>query len=907
VFNLAQTFLVDASAVKGATQVSITKVDLFFRTKPKETGNKSGIVGPGVEVTIAPCIFGIPVIPDIEVAGDYVTSRKAWSEITPSADASSATSFQFAFPAVVATGFEYAILVKYDGDEDFILWSSHQGDKLVGTTTISPGPSGKYVGNYYTYISPLASGTSTNAAANAIAATANNSALLQTTTNPGPGQTIADYSYLVNAWKPLKDTDLKFKVYVARYSHNGIPLLANTSFTQNGAANGVLGSELVPTLLSNNIVQFPSPSLTKEYVVFDTKLSNFNDLRWGMCAFQNTVSYPGGSATPLTVSVGFNTFSVNANGSFLYSNGTTFAAAGGFNNLYTGTGNEYIVIKSGNSVSVRVVTGIVSNTCITIDQPCDFTNTAAYFIKSPVGQIVNMQRAYTFGKSENILIIDNTNANTDCRFVNNCIESVTISANGSGYSNSDYVVFSGFENVTAEVQGGYSATANIVTDGNGAITAVYLSNIGCGFVNTSWITGANVVINNSSAQPSSGTTANLIANVGTTILVDKCPNTYFKGCRIVNLQTNHITPTLGLSVPLGSNFTTTHRTLFYTIDSANTFSGKAYYVNATPSATDASVKNYLPHYFDANARPILASRSNEFIIRYANNGVANTSIIGRTFSNGAVYLFNVSSNSDYMSPLAATGPILASYGKYIINNDYTNEHTNYGNAYAKHVTTKVNFNNDRFAEDNLLYLTAYRPLGTDLKAYVRIHNSNDPEAFDDKDWTMLEQIDGIDVYSSTDDPSDFVELTYNFQAYPNNTILTGTVNVASISVTNVSGANTTFDVDLAANDLVLIYQPLFPNNYVVSVVNNVVNSTLISIRKPVANNGLVGPGLAIAKINYPHQAFNNQLNSNVVRYYSTSIVEYDTYDTFQIKIIFLSNNDYIVPKFDDVRGLGVTA
>ena len=46
--------------------------------------------------------------------------------------------------------------------------------------------------------------------------------------------------------------------------------------------------------------------------------------------------------------------------------------------------------------------------------------------------------------------------------------------------------------------------------------------------------------------------------------------------------------------------------------------------------------------------------------------------------------------------------------------------------------------NNKFAEDLLVFLTAYRPANTDIKVFARIHNSDDPEAFDDKDWTMLE-------------------------------------------------------------------------------------------------------------------------------------------------------------------------
>jgi hypothetical protein len=37
------------------------------------------------------------------------------------------------------------------------------------------------------------------------------------------------------------------------------------------------------------------------------------------------------------------------------------------------------------------------------------------------------------------------------------------------------------------------------------------------------------------------------------------------------------------------------------------------------------------------------------------------------------------------------------------------------------------------------------------------------------------------------------------------------------------------------------------------------------------------------------------------------MIEYDGYDTFQIKVILLSDNQYVVPKVDDVRAIGVSS
>ena len=64
-FNFIQTFYLDSTAVKGAQEAAISKVNIYFRAKPKRRANKSGILDPGVEISIVPCINGIPVINEV--------------------------------------------------------------------------------------------------------------------------------------------------------------------------------------------------------------------------------------------------------------------------------------------------------------------------------------------------------------------------------------------------------------------------------------------------------------------------------------------------------------------------------------------------------------------------------------------------------------------------------------------------------------------------------------------------------------------------------------------------------------------------------------------------------------------------------------------------------------------------
>ena len=79
---------------------------------------------------------------------------------------------------------------------------------------------------------------------------------------------------------------------------------------------------------------------------------------------------------------------------------------------------------------------------------------------------------------------------------------------------------------------------------------------------------------------------------------------------------------------------------------------------------------------DLTIHPILPSRSNQFIIRYANGSSTNTDIIGTDYSNAAVLLFDLSSNSEFNAPFFDPDIVHTHYSKYIVNNDYSKEETN---------------------------------------------------------------------------------------------------------------------------------------------------------------------------------------------------------------------------------------
>jgi hypothetical protein len=93
----------------------------------------------------------------------------------------------------------------------------------------------------------------------------------------------------------------------------------------------------------------------------------------------------------------------------------------------------------------------------------------------------------------------------------------------------------------------------------------------------------------------------------------------------------------------------------------------------------------------------------------------------------------------------------------------------------------------------------------------------------------------------------------------------------------------------------------------VAVVGSISNNTSLTLTSQVSNNGLVGTGFKIDRLKYPYQAYNDILNSNVVAYWNSDMARFDTYDSYQIKVVFISDNDKIVPKMADLRCLATSA
>ena len=118
----------------------------------------------------------------------------------------------------------------------------------------------------------------------------------------------------------------------------------------------------------------------------------------------------------------------------------------------------------------------------------------------------------------------------------------------------------------------------------------------------------------------------------------------------------------------------------------------------------------------------------------------------------------------YISPIVdlsrATNIVLGN----IINNDATDEHKEVGSAAARYLGRPVTLADGQDAEDLRVLVTAYKPQGTDVKVYARIHNPEDSEGIDLKDYTPLTQLTAANTYSDSVDDGDYKEFEFGFSA-----------------------------------------------------------------------------------------------------------------------------------------------
>lgn len=281
------------------------------------------------------------------------------------------------------------------------------------------------------------------------------------------------------------------------------------------------------------------------------------------------------------------------------------------------------------------------------------------------------------------------------------------------------------------------------------------------------------------------------------------------------------------------------------------------------------------------------------VVKSKTNEISGSTIT-KSFT-GSIQLSTAYTDS---SPIVDINPSSIIFNNYNINNDSTDEYTRYGNATCKYISKRLVLADGLDAEDLRVYVTAYKPTGTEVEIYAKVLNSSDGSSFDDKNWSKLDQVTAAGVYSSVLDETDVREFEYTFKRTPTSTVLAG--KGTSYSNSTVTGSSTSFDTDLVAGDIVKIVNTSSTTDYDIIPVSAVTNATSIVLS---SNVSFTGSGLTVEKVTRPEEAFKYSRNSGIVRYFDASQAAYDSYKYLAIKIVLKSSTTYLVPKLDDVRAI----
>jgi len=268
-----------------------------------------------------------------------------------------------------------------------------------------------------------------------------------------------------------------------------------------------------------------------------------------------------------------------------------------------------------------------------------------------------------------------------------------------------------------------------------------------------------------------------------------------------------------------------------------------------------------------------------------------------------------SSDNPFTSPYVSENNLDFTSYEYKINNSSNNESFANGSAFTRYVSKSVVLDNDQIAEDLIVYLSAFKPSGTDVEVYVKVLSEEDNEFITDKNWTkmVLDVPSGGVVNSIDSNPNDFIELKYNIPPFhAGTTVASGTFSVSS--ATNViTSTSTTVNTSIIPGDLVRVYNPTFPDTYFLDIVT-ASNTTTLTVSETVSNNDLVGAGLLIDVIRTDkNSAYLDNQNFNIVRYLNSSSAKYDGFKSFAVKIVLLANNYYLVPRVSEYRAIALSA
>lgn len=846
--SIIQTFFIDKNAVNDAASVNLTSIDLYFKYKPLATNNASGIVNPGVSIFICNVDVGVPT-PSIKKPDSIV--RLPYDIIVPSSDASVATKFNFTTPIPVDTGNYYGIVIMFE-DNGYELWHSRHGDRLVGTNIPSPGPAGKYKGNFFEYTDP---------------------------TNP----------------VPLLGYDLKFGVTIARYTSNTINVQVtndNFEFLDINTSKNFIGGDIVFKDVGGGNTTFYRPgtiniSNTNSFIVgngtnfisdltANTKIiiHDVNDINYNSNVCIRTVSY-----------VANNTY-LNLDFPPTFNNSAARYKISPLGTVYSFDGiNQNIILKSSTSSNVDFFT----NSCVNYVTTSGTSGWVQNDIINIGGDIsANLVVEQVSGGSISKINIINPGHNIN-------VSSITIPGGRSGtitpvlgsrivseitksIANVKNVNNYRVDQFDSEILAAIPADCKITGSYVFSNTEYYVSNTNKKNLN---IVGLNS-INNYQAVVASRTNellnpTNLSNPDSKSSIIDikletnknpvttnifSSPHVYEEKIDLFTLRNVINNDITNEDLPQGGNARCKH--ISTKISFANNILAEDLVVYITawkPLGTNINIysKFYNPSdsdsFDDKNWTPLeqTSPQTNIFSNKSNNNDLIE-------------YIFSVSK----VPKVKYTTVGVVTSGTGISNTTFIGANTKFddqllpGTVTVSKQTTEIVGLGTNFLTGKQLVPGGY----IDIVSTGGIVNTRK-------------------IVNIVSDTSMFVETHFDFSE-------------GGIQVANPNR--------LIPGDFIRIYDQNFNNNFICKVAT-VTSNTNIDIDQPLIdsnlNNGV--SGIKIDKLFFDRTGWKNEQNSNIVRYYNSSDSMFDGFNSFAIKIVLTAENSNIAPEISDIRAIGVSS
>lgn len=310
----------------------------------------------------------------------------------------------------------------------------------------------------------------------------------------------------------------------------------------------------------------------------------------------------------------------------------------------------------------------------------------------------------------------------------------------------------------------------------------------------------------------------------------------------------------------------------------------------------ASMQMIDPSYINRGVLPIKFNDTNylnayEAVVASRSNEIA--------FMNGQKSFrlpVTLTSNSKVVSPTLDMQACSILRYKNLINDTLVGEASGQGDAISKYVSKTIVLADGQDSEDLKAYITAYKPVGTEIDVYARVMSASDSEFLRDKTWTKLERV-GAQVYCDSADRNDFREFEYTFPTAPETVAVSGTATFNNSAIVTAVGSN--FTSTLEVGDVVKLINGA---NYDVAKVISVNANDSITLSKVIT---WVASGGSIEKFTNPEEAFRNPSGLNAVSYFSEDSM-FETFKTFAIKIVLRAATTNRVPRLRDVRALAMT-